>query len=104
MTKANISKPNELHRPTFQDTAVVRAPIWLFNQTLGRALSKKTPEVEFDIVDDDEDSDEPQRTPSSDSAGEDFEILEKSTDSLSKAKTTGAQQGAKANKRKGRKR
>lgn len=44
----------------------------------------------------------PQRTPSTDSAGEDFEILE-STDSLSKAKVSGAQQGAKANKRKGRK-
>lgn len=81
----------------------MRAPIWFFNQTVGRALPKKAPEVEAEIIEEDDDSDVPQRTPSSDSAGEDFEILEKSTDSLSKAKTTGAQQG-KANKRKGRKR
>lgn len=58
-----------------------------------------TTEIEID----DEDSDTPQHTPTTDSAGEDFEILE-STDSLTKAKTTGSQQQGKANKRKGRKR
>lgn len=82
------------------DTAVVRAPIWAFNLTVGRLLPAK--QLEDEMVDD-EDSDAAQNTPSTDSAGEDFEMVDKSTDSLAKAKTSGAQQG-KANKRKGRKR
>ncbi|KAK7421952.1 hypothetical protein QQX98_001947 [Neonectria punicea] len=95
--------PNELAKPTFKDTAVVRAPIWLFNLTVGRFLPKKPVDLEIDVLVNDDESDVPQRTPSTDSAGEDFEILDKSTDSLNKAKASGAQQGAKANKRKGRK-
>ncbi|KAF4505224.1 hypothetical protein G6O67_007196 [Ophiocordyceps sinensis] len=94
--------PNELHKPTFKDTAVVRVPMWLFNQGPGRFTSGKATETESD--DGADDSDAPQPTPSTDSAGEDFEMLDKSTDSLSKAKATGVQQGAKANKRRGRKR
>jgi hypothetical protein len=84
------------------DTAVVRVPAWAFNTTIGRFLPKPAAkqEVEFDI---DDDSDDAQHTPGTDSAGEDFELLEKSTDSLSKAKATGAQQAGKANKRKGKK-
>lgn len=94
--------PNELPQPTIRDTAVVRFPVWFFNLTAGRFLPKKEEDLYIEVSEADEDSDVPQRTPSTDSAGEDFEILE-STDSLSKAKTSGAQQGAKANKRKGRK-
>lgn len=76
--------------------------MWAFRSTIGRFLGQSTPEVE-DVADD-QDSDAPERTPS-DSAGEDFEMLDKSTDSLQRAaKTTGAQQGGKPNKRKGRKR
>lgn len=76
--------------------------MWLFNQGPGRFTSGKATETESD--DGADDSDAPQPTPSTDSAGEDFEMLDKSTDSLSKAKATGVQQGAKANKRRGRKR
>ncbi|KAF4978795.1 hypothetical protein FZEAL_4885 [Fusarium zealandicum] len=94
--------PNELLRPSIMDTAVFRAPVWLFNLSVGRFLPNKASDVEFDDAADEEDSDVPQRTPSTDSAGEDFELLDKSTDSLSKAKASGAQQG-KANKRRGRK-
>jgi hypothetical protein len=101
--QANTTQPNELAKPTFSDTAVVRVPIWFFNITAGRFLSKKTPELEIEIPADEDDSDAPQRTPSTDSAGEDFELLDKSTDSLSKSKASGVQQG-KANKRKGKKR
>ncbi|KAF4338547.1 prolyl tripeptidyl peptidase [Fusarium beomiforme] len=95
--------PNELAKPTIKDTAVFRAPIFLFNITAGRFLSKKPTNLEIEIPAEDEDSDVPQPTPSTDSAGEDFELLDKSTDSLSKAKASGASQG-KANKRKGKKR
>lgn len=71
---------------------------------MGRVLGR-TPQSDIVVELEEEDSDVPQRTPSSDSAGEDFEILDKSTDSLSKAaKASGAQQGGKPNKRKGKKR
>ncbi|KAF7549558.1 hypothetical protein G7Z17_g6303 [Cylindrodendrum hubeiense] len=94
--------PNEIAKPAFTDTAVVRAPIWLFNLTAGRLIPKKPANLEIEVPFDDDESDVPQHTPSSDSAGEDFEILDKSTDSLNRAKASGAQQG-KANKRKGKK-
>lgn len=84
------------------DTAVVRVPVWLFNLGPGRFTSAKAADADSDDAADD--SDAPQPTPSTDSAGEDFEMLDKSTDSLSKAKATGAQQAAKANKRRGKKR
>ncbi|KAF4473242.1 Prolyl tripeptidyl peptidase [Fusarium agapanthi] len=95
--------PNELAKPTIKDTAVFRAPIFLFNITAGRFLFKKPTDLEIEIPAEDEDSDVPQPTPSTDSAGEDFELLDKSTDSLTKAQASGASQG-KANKRKGKKR
>lgn len=83
----------------------MRVPLWVFNSTVGRLLPQKSEDIDAEIVVDDEDSDTPQHTPTTDSAGEDFEMVDKSTDSLSKAKATGAQQGGgKSNKRKGRKR
>ncbi|GJN68663.1 hypothetical protein PLICBS_002706 [Purpureocillium lilacinum] len=94
--------PDELLQPTFKDTAVVRVPVWFFNKTVGRFVAKK--DGDLDAQDFNDDSDTPQHTPTTDSAGEDFEMLDKSTDSLSKVKTTGAQAGGKANKRKGKKR
>ncbi|PTB81603.1 hypothetical protein M440DRAFT_1387988 [Trichoderma longibrachiatum ATCC 18648] len=91
--------PNELVQPTFKDTAVVRVPVWVFRSTVGRFLPKGAAQTEAEEIAE-EDSDAAQNTPpSSESAGDDFEILDKSTDSLSKVKTTGAQQG-KATKRK----
>lgn len=69
-------------------------------------MSPAAAEITDDIeVDSD---DEPlHHTPagSSDSAAEDFELVEKSTDSLGKAKSSGAQSAsAKASKRKNKKR
>ncbi|KAH7329325.1 hypothetical protein B0I35DRAFT_404564 [Stachybotrys elegans] len=93
--------PSEIAQPTLKDTAVVQAPFWIFNLTIGRFFASK-PVAEEPLEDDDE-SDVAQNTPSSDSAGEDFEILDKSTDSLTKAKASGAQSG-KASKRKNKKR
>ena len=82
-------------------------PIWMVRSTIGRVFGSAQPSADINetIVVDDADSDDPQRTPSTDSAGEDFEILDKSTDSLNKAaKSTGAQSGGRPNKRRGKKR
>ncbi|KEY70601.1 hypothetical protein S7711_02205 [Stachybotrys chartarum IBT 7711] len=94
--------PNEVAPPTFLDTAVFQTPVWLYQLTLGRFISPKASDEVADLIDEDE-SDGAQPTPSSDSAADDFELLE-STDSLAKAKTSGAQQGGKASKRKNKKR
>ncbi|TDZ13172.1 putative J domain-containing protein [Colletotrichum spinosum] len=96
--------PNELPQPTIRDTALVRLPIWAYNRSVGRFLNKNAEELESETEELDSDDGEPaQHTPSSDSAADDFELLEKSTDSLGKAKASGAQTG-KANKRKNKKR
>jgi hypothetical protein len=103
--------PNELAQPTFKDTAVVRLPIWAFQLTLGRFISKRTNDEEYDdeleveeLDNDDEDSEPGKATPSSGSA-DDFELIEKSVDELGQAKTSGTQkQGGKASKRKNKKR
>jgi hypothetical protein len=112
-------QPNELQRPTISDTAVVRLPIWLYGLTAGRVLEKlgknksgadedadDVAEAGAEGVVDDDDSEPAQPTPSSDSAADDFEFLDKSVESVAKAKSTGAQGGGggKANKRKGKKR
>ncbi|KAK1757922.1 hypothetical protein QBC47DRAFT_412006 [Echria macrotheca] len=103
--------PNELSRPTFKDTAVVRLPLWVFSLTVGRLLPGRASaeegeeaETEELLGDDEEESEPGKATPTSDSA-EDFELLEKSVDELGQAKATGSQkQGNKAGKRKNKKR
>jgi hypothetical protein len=78
--------------PGFKDTAI------------GRLLPQSAPAIEeqLEIEEDESDEQPAQRTPSSDS---EFEMLDKSTDSLTRvAKATGAQSGGKANKRKNKKR
>ncbi len=119
-------QPNEIAAPTYRDTAVYRLPLWLFNATVGRVLPSKKADSNDDDDDfdseedgagegvtaataaaDDDDSEPGKATPSTDS-NEEFEMLEKSTDSLGQAKTTGSQVvGAKGksnnNRRKGRK-
>jgi hypothetical protein len=97
-----VLQPTAIPQPTVKDTAIFRTPLFFYDQTIGRVIPRKTEVEEFDDIVDDEDSDEPQRTPS-DSAGEDFEMLDKSVDSLGKAKSTGTQKSAKPSKRKGRK-
>jgi hypothetical protein len=107
-------QPNEIARPTIRDTAVIRLPIWVYQLTVGRVLSKRnqddSSEDEFDdeqpVEDEEEDSEPGKRTPSTDSA-EDFELLDKSIESLGKdtAKASGAsQKQGKAGKRKNKKR
>lgn len=99
-------QPNELKEPTFKDTAVIRLPIWVFNRTVGRVLGNKASDAGDDNLEVDSDNEPVHHTPSgsTDSAAEDFELLEKSTDSLGKAKSSGAQAAAKANKRRNKKR
>ncbi|KAK0748333.1 hypothetical protein B0T21DRAFT_20785 [Apiosordaria backusii] len=107
--------PNEIAKPTFKDTAVVRLPFWVYDLTIGRVFNKRTADNEFEeeidepteteVVNDEEDSEPGRPTPSTGSA-EDFELLEKSVDSLGQAKASGTQKqgGNKASKRKNKKR
>lgn len=87
-------------QPTFKDTAVVRLPLHLFNLTLGRLIANKDVEIELDVTEAEEQVDTAQRTPSD----SDFELLDKSTDSLGKAKSSGMEKSAKSSsKRKNKK-
>ncbi|KAI1491841.1 hypothetical protein F5X96DRAFT_445352 [Biscogniauxia mediterranea] len=102
--------PNELPKPTLKDTALFKLPGWLYAATLGKVVGKpknaesSDEETEDEVIDevvgDDDDSDPPQRTPSTDSA-EGFELLEKSVEDLPKPKATSSQpqSGGKAKKR-----
>ncbi|KAI6093313.1 hypothetical protein F4821DRAFT_222670 [Hypoxylon rubiginosum] len=112
--------PNELPKPTIRDTALFKLPRWAYSATVGRVLgAPKSADNLDDQVDEDEDIDvvdelmddnessssdqQAQRTPSTDSA-EDFELLEKSVDSLAgkaggKATGSQAQQQGKPKKR-----
>lgn len=114
-----FQQPNEISKPTIQDTALVRMPIWLFALTVGRVLGKKS-----SASDESDESDEEEvveaasdsssgaggkHTPSTGSIDDDFELLDKSLESedASAAKATGSQPQAKAGKsgkRKGKKR
>ncbi|KAK2601710.1 hypothetical protein QQS21_004698 [Conoideocrella luteorostrata] len=93
--------PNELAQPTFKDTAVVRLPVHVFNLTLGRFIGKKGAELDSET---EEEIDTAQRTPNSESVSDEFELLDKSTDSLGKAKSSGMEKSGKPNKRKNKKR
>ncbi|KAI1759230.1 hypothetical protein GGR53DRAFT_166278 [Hypoxylon sp. FL1150] len=117
--------PNELHKPTIRDTALFKLPRWAYSATVGRVFGAPrsadnldeqvdededievvADEKEEQRVHDDDEGDsssdqQAQRTPSTDSA-EDFEMLEKSVDSLkSGGKATGSsgQQQGKAKRR-----
>ncbi|KAK0751746.1 hypothetical protein B0T18DRAFT_403320 [Schizothecium vesticola] len=102
---------NEIHRPTFKDTAVVRLPLAIFSLTVGRFLPKRADEAEDyddvdeqDVAEEEDDSEPGKATPTTDSA-EDFELLEKSVDDLGEVKASGSQRlGNKAGKRKTKKR
>ena len=96
-----LIQPNELAKPSFKDTAVFRAPIWVYNSVIGRFLPGGAVEGADKAGEENDESDPAQLTPTTDS--EEFELVEKSIDSLGQGKTTGAQQVAKANKRKGKK-
>lgn len=100
--------------PTIRDTALYRLPIWAYNTVLVRFGGKQhaaneSSEDESDAAIEeliDDDSDVPQRTPSTDSA-EDFEILDTSNsveDLVKKATGNQAQSGGKAKKRNNKKR
>lgn len=85
------------------DTAVVRLPAHVFNLTIGRFTGKTDAGLESEI-EIDEEVDASQQTPSNESVGDDFELLDKSTDSLGKAKSSGMEKSGKSNKRKNKKR
>ncbi|KAG6040865.1 hypothetical protein E4U41_006837 [Claviceps citrina] len=89
--------PNELARPTFKDTAVVRLPLYVFDLTLGRFVAKKEVEAESEATEVEEEiTGTAQRTPSD----SDYELLDKSTDSLGKGKSSGMEKSGKPSKRK----
>ncbi|KAI1376406.1 hypothetical protein F4677DRAFT_419840 [Hypoxylon crocopeplum] len=104
--------PNELPKPTIRDTALFKLPIWAYAATVSKVLGAPKSADNLDeqidsdpdliveeLADDSSSSDAAQRTPSTDSA-EDFELLEKSVESLPKPKATGTQaQAGKAKKR-----
>ncbi|KUI62082.1 hypothetical protein VP1G_09216 [Cytospora mali] len=112
--------PNEIHKPTISDTALVRMPIWFYGRTVGRLFSKKNvdeeeeyEEIEAEDVAADTDSSSGaggKRTPSTGSADDDFELLDKSVEDVSAsgaAKATGSQpqvKQGKSGKRKSKKR
>ncbi|KAI1283366.1 hypothetical protein F5Y07DRAFT_349428 [Xylaria sp. FL0933] len=108
--------PSEFPQPTIKDTALFKLPGWFYALTVGRALGQSPAaassgdaiEVEMTetAADEDADSDVAQRTPSTDSATDDFELLEKSLEDLPKAKATGSSQAqsGKAKKRNNKKR
>ena len=105
---------NEDPCPTWKDTGVYKLPVWAYSSSIGRLLAKKSgsdvdsisdaaEDFEDDIAGDDDDSEPGKATPSTDS-NEEFELLEKSTDSLGQAKASGHQPaGSKSKKRKGKK-
>ncbi|KOS18873.1 putative J domain-containing protein [Escovopsis weberi] len=102
--------PNELAQPTFRDTAVVRVPVWLFRSSVGRFLpnneaaeGETAGEQEVGQIEA-EGEDAAQAIASSDSAGDDFEMVDQNAETVGRAKASGAQQGGKASKRKTKKR
>ncbi|KAI9641008.1 hypothetical protein NHQ30_010435 [Ciborinia camelliae] len=60
---------DELPTPTMRDTALFRLPLFAFNKTIGRVLSKTPIEEEYEEV---------EEAGSSNSDADDFEVLEKS--------------------------
>ncbi|KAJ0121199.1 hypothetical protein J7T55_008362 [Diaporthe amygdali] len=105
--------PNEIPKPTISDTALVRMPIWFYGRTAGRFLSKNQDgdddfeEVEEEASDfkevasaetDSSSGAGGKRTPSTGSADDDFELLDKSIEDVSASKATGSQPQAKSGK------
>lgn len=99
-------QPNEVPIPTIRDTAVVRLPIWAFRRIFGKKDAEEHLSEEQEAVEElvDDDSDVPQRTPSS--TDSDFELLDasQSIQDLAKASGSKAQSGGKAKKRNNKKR
>ncbi|ROW11378.1 hypothetical protein VMCG_00925 [Cytospora schulzeri] len=119
--------PNEIHKPTVSDTALVRMPVWFYGRTIGRLLSKKNNDggdEDYDEIEEEQagsdfkdiaaDTDSSsgaggKRTPNTDD--DDFELLDKSVEDVSggggaaAAKATGSSsqsqaKAGKSNKRK----
>jgi hypothetical protein len=79
--------------------------MYVFNSTLGRLTGSKVTPEESEIADPEDELDaSAQRTPTNESVGDDFELLDKSTDSLGKAKSSGMEKSGKSSKRKNKKR
>ena len=82
--------------------------MWAYTATRDRVLKVRAPAADTASEDGteaaDDDSEPAQHTPGSDSAGEDFEFLDKSVENVARAKASGAQAGGKAQKRRNKKR
>ncbi|KHN96310.1 DnaJ domain or J-domain containing protein [Metarhizium album ARSEF 1941] len=96
--------PNELVQPSFKDTAVVRLPMHIFDLTVGRFIGNNDAIPDTQTAGAEEVVDASQQTSGSESAGDDFELLDKSTDSLGKAKSSGMDKSGKSSKRRNKKR
>lgn len=101
--------PNEVPVPTIRDTALVRLPVWAFRRILGKKDANEDFVEEQDVVEEllDDDSDIPQRTPSSTDSNDDFELLDATSQSVQDlAKVSGSkpQASSKAKKRSNKKR
>ncbi len=78
-------QPNELPKPTLKDTALYRAPIWVYTLTAGRFLhrSSRAPKSEDASSSDDDADEDDEPAPADASAAdgsdgvEDFEVLER---------------------------
>ncbi|GAB7349654.1 hypothetical protein MBLNU459_g0330t1 [Dothideomycetes sp. NU459] len=47
--------PDEIHQPTIYDTVLFRFPKWVYNESLGKVLNKRTADAELDELLDDQD-------------------------------------------------
>ena len=83
---------------------MVRLPLHVYNLTVGRLTAKKEADTKSQAPEVEDAADAAQRTPGNDSVSEEFELLDKSTDSLGKAKSSRMEKSGKSNKRKNKKR
>ena len=52
-------QPDEVPRPTISDTVLVRAPLFVYNKSIGRLLNKQTPEhIAWEASDEQDQDDE----------------------------------------------
>ncbi|ROV94617.1 hypothetical protein VPNG_09182 [Cytospora leucostoma] len=121
--EAFLLDPNEIHKPTIRDTALTRLPVWFYGRTVGRLFPKKNDGDDYEEIEEEEEEEEAaagsdfkeiaaggsdsssgaggKRTPSTGSADDDFELLDKSVEDISGgggAKASGSQPQGKQGK------
>ncbi|KAK7738483.1 hypothetical protein SLS53_006002 [Cytospora paraplurivora] len=123
--EAFLLDPNEIHKPTIRDTALTRLPVWFYGRTVGRLFPKKNDGDDYEEIEEGEEEEVEaaagsdfkeitaggsdsssgaggKRTPSTGSADDDFELLDKSVEDISGggggAKASGSQPQGKQGK------